>query len=207
MMRWYPIAALAVAAFAAVTAVSQTFTVVQPKASKRSVTKVVRPGEVTVNRPANTKGANETIAKPTIKEENVSPTAGADVHARRTAKRRAVKTAGATKAPAKAAAPAPEPAPEIAAAPVAKAAPPALEPVPTLSKLSSAELQQRIESALRENANIVGAHGINVRVTDSEIRLEGTIANGQQKLEAERLAQSFGGNRLFKDQMVVAGKQ
>ncbi len=207
-MRRYHLAALTFIAFASVSAVSQTFTIDQPqtKSNKKSAVKVVRPDEVKVSPVHTTPAASNKLGskkgtepQPRFEEANPAATT-AKVGARRT--KRAKKAI-------------PQPAvrhPEVEVATVtpaavSKPAPPPLEALPSLSRLSTSELQHKIESSLLGNPNIPSASGVIVRVTDTEIHLGGTIANGKEKLEAERLAQSYGGNRLFKDDLQIAGSQ
>jgi osmotically-inducible protein OsmY len=76
-----------------------------------------------------------------------------------------------------------------------------------MSRLSTAELQQRIESGLRNDRLLGSASNLKVHVTDTEIVLDGVAANAQQRVEAIRLAQSYGGNRKFKDQVQIAGSK
>jgi outer membrane biosynthesis protein TonB len=204
MRRTFP-ALLLILSFAAL-AHAQTFTIDQPKA-KANTTKVVRPDAVTVTpEPAKTE------AKPTAKAAHPKPkfeeTVPAAAAAKKPAHKPAVKSAKKTAPPKPT--PAPEPTPEVAsAAPSPKPSKPApapLEPVPSLSPTNPAELQQQIEAALRDNPN-TSASGVQVHVTATEILLEGTVANSKQKVEAERLAQSYGGNRRFKDNLQIAGSQ
>lgn len=92
------------------------------------------------------------------------------------------------------AAPPPSPAPVL---PVS--APPLRLPV---TGLSSVEIQQRIQKALAAEPSLAGS-SLSVAVTDSEISLSGSVGNGKERISARRIAQSFGGNRKFKENVTV----
>jgi len=68
----------------------------------------------------------------------------------------------------------------------------------------SAALQSRIQEALREEPALSGSR-ITVNVTDSAIELAGTVNSGKDRQTADRIAQSFDGNRKFEDKLVVTG--
>ncbi len=69
---------------------------------------------------------------------------------------------------------------------------------------SDAALQGRIQEALRNEPTLAASH-ISVNVTNTAIELSGTAASGKDKQTAERIAQSFDGNRQFNDKLVVTG--
>lgn len=69
---------------------------------------------------------------------------------------------------------------------------------------SSAALQSRIQDALRNEPTLSSSH-VTVNVTDNAIDLAGTVGSGKDKLTAERIAESFDGNRQLKDDLVVTG--
>jgi hypothetical protein len=69
-----------------------------------------------------------------------------------------------------------------------------------------AALQGRIQQAL-SNEPTLGSSHITVNVTDSAIELSGTAASIQDKQTAERIAESFDGNREFHDKLVVTGQR
>ncbi len=69
---------------------------------------------------------------------------------------------------------------------------------------NSAALQSRIQDALRNEPTLGSSH-VTVNVTESTIELAGTVGSGKDKQTAERVAQSFDGNRQMKDNLVVTG--
>jgi BON domain len=79
---------------------------------------------------------------------------------------------------------------------------PTLEPTPA----NDAALQSRIQQALSNEPTLASSH-ITVNVTDSAIELSGTATSNQDKQTADRIAQSFDGNRVFRDKLVVAGQR
>lgn len=181
-----------------VAASAQTFTVDQPK-SNTNRKSVARPGEVSIAPDTKTAKKPRTSA-PKIEESAAAPSAAA------TGKRHVAKRA-AKASPKKSLAPAPAPVEEAANTPPApRPIPkgPDLQPVPSLTALNNQQLQDEIEKALRSNANTPSAQGVHVAVTDTDLTLTGTIASGREKVDAVRLAQSYSGNRLFKDELKVA---
>jgi osmotically-inducible protein OsmY len=68
-----------------------------------------------------------------------------------------------------------------------------------------AALQGRIQEALRNEPGLAASH-ISVNVTDSAIEISGTVPSGKDKQTAERIAQSFNGNRKFEDKLLVTGQ-
>ena len=68
-----------------------------------------------------------------------------------------------------------------------------------------AALQGRIQEALRNEPGLAASH-IAVNVTDSAIEISGTVPSGKDKQTAERIAQSFDGNRKFEDKLLVTGQ-
>lgn len=70
---------------------------------------------------------------------------------------------------------------------------------------NSATLRSQIENALSNEPSLSGSH-VSVNVTDNEIQLSGTAASPKDKLTAERIAQSFDGNRKFTDNLLVTGQ-
>jgi osmotically-inducible protein OsmY len=69
---------------------------------------------------------------------------------------------------------------------------------------SSSRLQSRIQDALRNEPTLSSSH-VTVNVTETTIDLAGTVGSGKDKQTAERIAQSFDGNRQMKDNLVVTG--
>lgn len=80
---------------------------------------------------------------------------------------------------------------------------------PTISTQTSAAddaaLQGRIQEALRNEPALAPSH-ISVNVTDTAIEISGTVPSIQEKQTAERIAESFDGNRKFEDKLLVAGQ-
>jgi hypothetical protein len=70
--------------------------------------------------------------------------------------------------------------------------------------LSSAELQQRIDAALRSEPTLTGDN-LTVNVTDDEINISGTVGSGKERTTASRIVQSFGENRKVKEKINVSG--
>jgi hypothetical protein len=52
---------------------------------------------------------------------------------------------------------------------------------------------------------MLSSSNVNVNVTDSTIELSGTVATGKEKQTAERIAQSYAGNRKIVDRITVTG--
>jgi len=76
---------------------------------------------------------------------------------------------------------------------------------PGISTAEDAALQGRIEQALQNDASLSGSH-IAVSVTRGEIALSGTVASTKDRETADRITQSFDGNRHFADQLFVTGQ-
>ncbi len=70
---------------------------------------------------------------------------------------------------------------------------------------ANAALQGRIQQALQNEPTLSASH-VSVSVTDSAIELSGTAASTKDKETAERIAQSFDGNRKFTDKLLVTGQ-
>ena len=70
--------------------------------------------------------------------------------------------------------------------------------------VSNAALQGRIQDALRNEPTLGSSH-VQTNVTASTIELTGTVGSTQDKQTAERIAQSFDGNRKLDDKLVVTG--
>ncbi len=66
-------------------------------------------------------------------------------------------------------------------------------------------LQSRIADALRNEPTLGSSH-VSVNVADSSIDLTGTVGSGKDRQTAERIAQSFDGNRKLNDKLVVTGR-
>lgn len=65
-------------------------------------------------------------------------------------------------------------------------------------------LQSQIENALRNEPGLSNSH-VTVNVTAESIDLSGTVGSSKDKLAAERIAQSFDGNRKLTDNLMVTG--
>src|SRR5690349_4233965 len=61
---------------------------------------------------------------------------------------------------------------------------------------SDATLQGRIQQALQNESGLDASH-VSVKVTDTAIELSGSVPSGEDKQTAQRIAQSFDGNRKF----------
>jgi hypothetical protein len=68
----------------------------------------------------------------------------------------------------------------------------------------SATLQTTIQDKLKSEP-LLSSSTVNVNVTDSTIELSGTVATGKEKQTAERIAQSYAGNRKVVDRITVTG--
>lgn len=68
-----------------------------------------------------------------------------------------------------------------------------------------AALQGRIQDALRNEPDLAASH-ISVNVTDTAIEISGTVPSSREKQTAERIAESFDGNRKFDDKLLVTGQ-
>src|SRR2546426_23730 len=69
----------------------------------------------------------------------------------------------------------------------------------------SATLQTTIQDKLKSEP-LLSSSNVNVNVTDSTIELSGTVSTGKEKQTAERIAQSYAGNRKVVDRITVTGK-
>jgi osmotically-inducible protein OsmY len=94
-----------------------------------------------------------------------------------------------------------EPNPQIPATPQANAGSPLGQPNPA----EDAALQGRIQQAFSNDPTLSTSH-VSVSVTDSAIELTGTVDSTTSKETAERIAESFDGNRKFTDKLVVTGQ-
>ena len=70
---------------------------------------------------------------------------------------------------------------------------------------SNATLQGQIQQALHNESTLDASH-ISVNVTDNSIELSGTVPSSEDKKTAQRIAQSFDGNRKFSDSLTVTGQ-
>ena len=72
--------------------------------------------------------------------------------------------------------------------------------------VSTGDLQAQIQNALKNEPTLANDN-INVSVTDNEIDLSGTVANGKARQTAKRIAQSYAGNRKVKEHLTLSGGQ
>lgn len=72
------------------------------------------------------------------------------------------------------------------------------------SSPDSTTLQSTIQEKLK-NEPMLSSSSVNVNVTDSTIELSGSVATGKEKTTAERIAQSYAGNRKVVDRITVTG--
>jgi osmotically-inducible protein OsmY len=75
---------------------------------------------------------------------------------------------------------------------------------PMATPRNNAELQSRIEDAIRNEPTLGNSH-VSVNVDDDAIDLSGTVGSTKDKQTAERIAESFDGNRKLNDKLVVTG--
>lgn len=68
--------------------------------------------------------------------------------------------------------------------------------------MSNDQLKAQIENALRNEPTLANAN-IAVEVTDSNIDLAGSVPTSNDKQTAERIAQSYSGNRQLTDHLNV----
>lgn len=71
--------------------------------------------------------------------------------------------------------------------------------------LSSGGLQSQIQNALKNEPTLIN-NNLNVSVSDDQIDLAGTVATAKEKLTAERIAESYAGNRKVKDRVTISGR-
>jgi hypothetical protein len=68
--------------------------------------------------------------------------------------------------------------------------------------MSNDQLKSQIENALHNEPTLANAN-VAVSVTDSAIDLSGTVPTSNDKQTAERIAQSYSGNRQMSDHLSV----
>jgi BRCT domain type II-containing protein len=79
---------------------------------------------------------------------------------------------------------------------------PDTQSTPGINSESNSDLQGQIQNALKNEPTLANA-SINVRVTDDQIDLAGTVATAREKLTAKRIAQSYAGNRKVKERITL----
>jgi osmotically-inducible protein OsmY len=72
------------------------------------------------------------------------------------------------------------------------------------STSDSASLQSTIQDKLKSEP-MLSSSSVNVNVTDATIELSGSVATGKEKQTAERIAQSYAGNRKLVNRITVSG--
>lgn len=75
----------------------------------------------------------------------------------------------------------------------------------TSEAASSSEMQTQIQNALR-NEPMLANDAVTVAVSDDEISVSGTVASAKEKLTAERIVQSYAGNRKVKNHLKVGAR-
>lgn len=70
--------------------------------------------------------------------------------------------------------------------------------------ISSGELQSQVQNALNREPTLANDH-LNLSVSNDQIELSGTVTTAKEKLAAQRIVQSYAGNRKVKDQVKVSG--
>jgi osmotically-inducible protein OsmY len=77
-------------------------------------------------------------------------------------------------------------------------------PAPT--NQNDSMLQSQIENAIRNEPSLNTSHVV-VNVSAESIDLSGTVGSGKDKLNAERIARSFDGNRKLNDTLMITGQK
>jgi trimeric autotransporter adhesin len=72
------------------------------------------------------------------------------------------------------------------------------------SSSDSASLESTIQDKLKSEP-MLSSSSVNVNVTDATIELSGSVATGKEKQTAERIAQSYAGNRKLVNRITVSG--
>ena len=67
-------------------------------------------------------------------------------------------------------------------------------------------LQSQIENAIRNEPSLSNSHVV-VNVSAESIDLTGTVSSSKDKQNAERIAQSFDGNRKLNDTLMITGQK
>lgn len=101
-----------------------------------------------------------------------------------------------------------EPNQQVPATPQANAGPQsATTPAtaPPSAGASNPTLQGQIQQALQNESGLDASH-IAVSVTDNSIEISGSVPSSEDKKTAQRIAQSFDGNRKFNDSLTVTGQ-
>jgi hypothetical protein len=80
----------------------------------------------------------------------------------------------------------------------------AATPANTNTNAENGPLQTRIENGIRNEPGLGDSH-VSVTVSDRTIDLSGTVASSKDRLTAERIAESFDGNRQLNDKLIVTG--
>jgi len=75
----------------------------------------------------------------------------------------------------------------------------------TATATSSTDVQGQIQTALKNDPTLSNAN-ITVSVTDDAVELTGTVASGDEKRAAKKIAKSYAGTRKVKDSLTVSGE-
>lgn len=70
---------------------------------------------------------------------------------------------------------------------------------------SDDQLQQQIQTALKNDPTLANDN-VSVTMAADSITLTGEVASGKEKKTAQRIAESFAGNRKVKNEITVSGK-
>ena len=77
---------------------------------------------------------------------------------------------------------------------------------PASTNQNDSMLQSQIENAIRNEPSLSNGRVV-VNVSAESIDLSGTVGSGKDKQTAERIAQSFDGNRKLKDTLMITGQK
>lgn len=80
----------------------------------------------------------------------------------------------------------------------------ALGPDGSVTGTAAGGLQSQIQNALRNEPTLAKDH-FNVSVSDDQIDVSGSVSTAKEKVTAQRIVQSYAGDRKVKDQLAVNG--
>lgn len=75
----------------------------------------------------------------------------------------------------------------------------------TTESASSSEMQTQIQNALKNEPTLAN-NAVTVAVSDDEISISGVVATAKEKLTAQRIVQSYAGNRRVKDHLRISAR-
>lgn len=75
----------------------------------------------------------------------------------------------------------------------------------TTEAASSSEMQTQIQNALKNEPTLAN-DAVTVAVSDDEISISGAVATAKEKLTAQRIVQSYAGNRRVKDHLRISAR-